>query len=459
MFRARNRASHVAVYRAAGLPTMIPLHGPRRSTSHAHGSTSTRARRRGRTAAVPEMVGAGARPRRVPLAIVLGALVALGPLTIDMYLPSLPTIQRDLATTPALTQLTLAVYFAGLGLGQLVYGPLTDRYGRKPPLYAGLVVYVLASVACALAPDVRVLVGARFVQALGGAAGQVVTRAVVRDRHVGSEAARLLAMLTLVMGVAPIVAPLAGGWVLALASWRAIFAVLAAVGLAVLALMIVTLPETATSRAPRIDLAMLAGSLRGVIRDRSFVANTLAGAFAQAGMFAYISGSPFVFIELFHVSPQRYGWLFGVNAFGLIAASQVNHRLLARRTPARILAVSVKALGVAGLALLAVTLTEWGGLAPLAVLLFVYVTSIGFIGSNAIALAMESQGARAGVASAVLGAAQFAVAAAASSLVGLRSDGSARAMGAVMAACAAAGWLVTSIEQRRSRVSPHGLDA
>ena len=401
----------------------------------------------------------GAPVHRLTLVLVLGALVALGPLTIDMYLPSLPTIQRELATTPSLTQLTLAVYFAGLGLGQLVYGPLADRFGRKPPLYVGLTLYALASIACALAPDIRMLIALRFVQALGGAAGQVVTRAVVRDLHVGAEAARLLAMLTLVIGVAPIVAPLAGGWLLTFASWRMIFAVLGVLGVAVLALMVVALPETATQRTPRIDVPMIASALRRIVQDRAFIANTLSGAFAHAGMFAYISGSPFVLIELFHVSPQRYGWLFGANAFGLILGSQVNHRLLARHLPSRILGTAVLVLGAAGLSLLVVTFTGWGGLAPLAVLLFTYVASLGFIGSNATALAMESQGARAGLASAVLGAIQFAIAATASSLVGLLNDGSARAMGGVMAGCAAASWLVTSALQRSTNSEMQGKRA
>jgi DHA1 family bicyclomycin/chloramphenicol resistance-like MFS transporter len=382
------------------------------------------------------------------IVLVLGALIALGPLSIDMYLPSLPVMQRELHTSASLTQLTLAVYFAGLGLGQLVYGPLTDRFGRKPPLYAGLAVYVLASIACALAPSVHALVALRFAQALGGAAGQVISRAVVRDLHVGAKAARMLAMLTLVMGIAPIVAPLVGGWILLVAGWRAIFAALAALGLGTLVLMIVSLPETATTRSQRIDLGMIRANLREIMRDRSFVAFTLAGAFAQAGMFAYISGSPFVFIELFHVSPQAYGWIFGANAFGLIAASQVNHWLLERRTPARLLVWSSMAIAAIGMALLVVAMTGLGGLPSILASLFAYITSVGLIGSNAVALAMDGQGARAGLASAVLGFLQFAIAAVASSLVGVLNDGSARPMGGVMAACAVACWLTTSLCQR-----------
>lgn len=387
--------------------------------------------------------------KRTPLVLVLGALTALGPLSIDMYLPSLPAMQQDLGTSASLTQLTLAAYFAGLGLGQLVYGPLSDRYGRKRPLYAGLVIYVLASVACAVSPTVHALIALRFAQALGGAAGQVVTRAVVRDLHVGAAAARMLAMLMLVMGVAPILAPLLGGWVLLVAGWRAIFAVLALLGFACLVLMIVALPETATSRAERLDFVLIRDNLKLIVRDRGFVAYTLTGAFSQAGMFAYISGSPFVFIEIFHVSPQAYGWIFGANAVGLIAGTQVNHRLLARRSPTSILAASTVGMSALALVLVAVAVSGWGGLPGMAGSLFLCVASIGFIGSNAVALAMDDQGARAGLASAVLGATQFAIAAAASSLVGILNDGTARPMAAVIAACAFASWVASKVARGR----------
>ncbi len=370
------------------------------------------------------------------LALILGALTALGPLSIDMYLPSLPSLQRDLATSAPLAQLTLAAYFAGLGLGQLAYGPLTDVFGRKRPLYAGLALYVLASVACAVAPGIHLLIAFRFAQALGGAAGQVVTRAVVRDLYQGAPAARLLSLLMLVMGVAPILAPLLGGWVLLVAGWRTIFAVLAAAGVACLVLMVTTLPETATSLAPRLDPRAIMRGLASIARDRAFVGHTLTGAFAQAGMFAYIAGSPFVLIELFHVSPQRYGFFFGANAFGLIAGSQLNHRLLGAHLPAAILARSTLVLTGVGLALIAVASLRLGGLFAVAACLFAFLATLGFVGANATALAMEEQGGRAGLASAALGSTQFGIAALASSLVGILSDGTARPMAFVMAGCA-----------------------
>ncbi|XXY53906.1 Bcr/CflA family multidrug efflux MFS transporter [Sorangium sp. So ce269] len=384
------------------------------------------------------------------LALILGALTALGPLSIDMYLPSLPALQRDLGTTASAVQLTLAVYFAGLGLGQLAYGPLTDRFGRKRPLYVGLALYVLASIGCALAPNVQALIALRFLQAVGGAAGQVVTRAVVRDLYGGAAAARLLSLLMLVMGAAPILAPTLGGWLLLVAGWRVIFAVLATLGLGCLALMAAALPETAVERTQRLDVRVIGAHLRELARDHAFVAYTLTGAFGQAGMFAYISGSPFVLIELFHVSPQHYGWIFGANAFGLIASAQVNHRLLARRSPAWLLARATAATTAVGAALLAVGISGWGGIAAVIGTLFAFVASIGFIGSNATALAMDGQGARAGLASAALGSIQFAIAAGASSLVGVLNDGSMRPMAAIMAACSAASWVAGAAARRLS---------
>ena len=367
-----------------------------------------------------------------------------------MYLPSLPSLQRDLGTTASLTHHTLAAYFAGLGLGQLVYGPLTDRFGRKRPLYAGLTLYVLASFACSFAPSIHVLIALRLAQALGGAAGQVVTRAVVRDLYAGAPAARLLSLLMLVMGVAPILGPLLGGWVLLVAGWRSIFALLAAFGLACLALMVTKLPETATSRAPKLEIRAIVRNLEALARDRAFVANTLTGAFAQAGMFAYISGSPFVLIELFHVSPQRYGWLFGMNAFGLIAGSQLNHRLLATHSPSSILARSTLVLSAVGVALLAVTTLGAAGLVAVAACLFAFVATLAFVSANATALAMEEQGARAGLASAGLGSTQFGIAAVASSLVGALSDGTARPMALVMAVCGLASLAASRVARPRS---------
>lgn len=376
------------------------------------------------------------RPRFLPL--VLGTLTALSPLSIDLYLPALPTLQRALHTSASAAQLTVAAYFAGLGLTTLVYGPLADRFGRRLPLLLGVALYVLASLGCAAAPSIEVLIALRFVQAAGGAAGPVIARAVVRDLYRGVEAARLMSLLTLVMGAAPILAPLLGGALLGTFGWRALFVVQALLAVAGLALAAWGLPETAPSPPSPLSLRSLGGHLAGLVADSNLVRYTLVGACSSAGMFAYISGSPFVLIELHGVSAERYGWYFGANAFGLIAASQLNLRLLKVHRPSRVLASALAVTVGAGLWLALHGLTGLGGLLGLTVGLFAFVGSLGLIFPNAVALAMEEQGARAGLASAALGSTQFLIATVASVAVGLFNDGTARPMTVTMALCAVA---------------------
>jgi len=377
-------------------------------------------------------------PSERTLALLLGTLTAFAPLSIDMYLPSLPAIARDLHASASAVQLTLAAFFAGLAVAQLAYGPLADRFGRKPPLVFGLVLYVLASVACALAPTVEILVAMRFVQAVGGAAGVVVARAVVRDLRSGAEAARLLSLLMLVMGAAPVLAPLLGSALSVFGSWRLTFWVLAVLGVVCLAVVPAALPETGRRRASRGAPSALLAEIRALLGDRSFLAFALAGGFSQAGMFAYIAGSPFVLIELFDVPPRTYALLFGLNAAGLIAASQLNRRVLATHSSVAVLGRATMAAFVAGLALVALAFVQ-PSLAPSLVALFVFVATIGFVGPNTTALAMERHGARAGLASAVLGSLQFTIASAAATLVGAANDGTMRPMATVMAGCGAAG--------------------
>lgn len=367
--------------------------------------------------------------------LILGLLTALGPLSIDLYLPSLPRIAASLGAADAAVQLTLSAFFAGLCLGQLVYGPLTDRYGRKPPLYWGLGLYIVASLVCAAAPRVEVLIAGRFLQAMGGAAGQVVTRAAVRDRYVGAAAARLLSRLTLVMGLAPILAPMLGAQLLRVASWRALFVALSLAGVACLALMVRHLPETATRRTERLSPRGVLAGLGEVLGDRGFRSAALAGAFAQAGMFAYIAGSPFVLMGHYHLTPGRYGQVFGMNAAGLIAGAQVNHRLLAGRGPQTLLGRASAVIALDGALLMGLGLWGHAPLGAVLAALFVFVASLGFVGSNATALAMESQGARAGLASAALGATSFLLAAASSGAVSALNDTTLRPLGAVMCAC------------------------
>ena len=384
------------------------------------------------------------------LALLLGSLTAFASLSIDMYLPSLPTIERDLGTTPNKVQLTLAAFFAGLAIAQLVYGPMADRFGRRRPLIFGLVLYVLGSLGCALAPSIEALIGFRFVQAVGGAAGIVIARAVVRDLRSGAAAARLFSLLMLVMGAAPILAPLVGSWLLLLGTWRLTFGVLVALGLASLAVVPRALPETSKQRMARLSLAAIGAQLRELAKDRQFVAYAFAGGFSQAGMFSYIAGSPFVLIGIFHVSPQAYGWIFGANAAGLIAASQINRRLLVGRTPARVLAGSLLVAAAASASLVVLAILRIEILPAVLASLFVFVATLGFVGPNATALAMDRHGGRAGIASAALGSGQYVISSIAAGTVGIANDGTMVPMAVVMATCALISTVAAALGRRSS---------
>jgi DHA1 family bicyclomycin/chloramphenicol resistance-like MFS transporter len=378
---------------------------------------------------------AGAGPLR-RLAIILGALTAFGPLSIDMYLPSFQAIARELAASAAQVQLTLAVFFGGLGLGQALYGPISDRYGRRRPLCAGLALFVLASAACALTRSIEGLVAWRFVQSIGGCAGVVIARAVVRDRFDDRESARVYSLLMLIMGLAPILAPLAGGQILVLFGWRAIFWALAAFGLICLAAALFALgeslpPERRAGGGSREALRVY-GRL---LRDRAFMRYNLSGALVISGMFAYIFGSPFVFMQIYGVRPERYGWLFGLNSLGLIAASQLNRALLARFAGGGILPRALVVTAAAGVALLAAASTGAGGLPGLLLPLFVYISSLGFVLPNVLAAALAHQGRHAGSAAALLGTVQFGAGAVVGMLLGALGNGTAVPMAGLIAAC------------------------
>lgn len=397
----------------------------------------------------------------VGLTLVLGTLTAFGPLSIDMYLPGLPRIAREFGVTAAQTQLTLSIFFVGMAAGQALYGPVCDRVGRKAPLAAGCVVYVLASLGCAFAPSITFLIGLRLLQALGGCAGIVIARSIVRDLFAERESARVYSFLTLVMGLAPVLAPLAGGQLLAVAGWRSIFLSLAGFGLGCLALVLVALPETLPeARRSRGGLGNVLRRYAELLADRRFVGYALAAGLIYAGMFAYIAGSPFVIIELYGVAPQDYGWIFGANALGLIAASQLNRRLLLRYSGDTILKAALASVMVAGLLLVLVAASGVGGLAGLLVPLFVCVAGVGLVGPNATAAAMAPYGRMAGSASALLGTGQFIVGAASSASVGALDNGSAVPMAAVIAGCACAAVAVyTVLVGRRASIPAADVSA
>lgn len=356
------------------------------------------------------------------LLLLLGALTALGPLAIDLYLPSFSRLAEVFITDPAEIQLSLAAYFVGLALGQLCYGPLLDRYGRRLPTLAGLVLFTVASLACALADSLAMLLVLRFIQALGGGVGLVASRAIVRDLCDPSTTARVFSRLMLVMGLAPILAPLLGGALLEHFDWPAIFVVLGAIGGLCIWGVIRGLPDT-HPHSSRSKLLEAGREYRAIWRSPEFLGYALTGGLAMAGMFAYIAGSPYVFLELYEVPAGDYGWLFAANAAGFILTAQLNAHLLRHRPPAHWLRHWVHLYFGSALILLGVAVWQPAQLWPLCLPLFFCIASLGGIMPNATACALVHQGQRAGSASALLGSLQFAIAAlAALGVNGLHTD-------------------------------------
>ncbi|MFD2643672.1 multidrug effflux MFS transporter [Pseudomonas japonica] len=380
--------------------------------------------------------------------LILGALSAFGPLAIDFYLPGFPAMALAFGTDEKHVQATLAVYFLGLSIGQLVYGPIADRFGRRVPLLAGVILFTVASLACAYAPSLDALIAARFVQALGGCAGMVLARAIVSDKCDAVGSAKVFSQLMLVMGLAPILAPMLGGLLVNLYGWQSIFLALTLFSALCALAVLRGLPESLPADRPRPPLSGALGQYLRLLRDPLFLGHAVTGGISMAGMFAYIAGSPFVFIKLYGVPAEHYGWLFGANAAGFILVAQVNARLLAKRGPAFLLARMVWLYLAAGAVLLGVSALHTEALWPLLIPLFVCIASLGCIIPNASACAMNGQGARAGSASALLGCLQFSVAAGAAALVGVLHDGSAMPMAMVITLCGAAAVTAAMLTRR-----------
>ncbi|UBV45374.1 multidrug effflux MFS transporter (plasmid) [Deinococcus taeanensis] len=357
------------------------------------------------------------------LTLILGLMQAVMPLSIDLYLPGLPTIARDLSVSSGAAQATLAVFLIGVALGQITYGPLTDKYGRKPPLLAGLTIFVLGGVLCALAPSITVLIAGRFLQALGASASAVITAAVVRDLWSGKALADRLSILMLIMGVAPILAPSLGGLILTHVGWHGLFWLLALFG--VLMLVTVTmLPETSSAQE-RADTRLrdAATNYLALLRNTPFMLYVLAGACMAGVLFAYLTGSSFMYIGTLGVSPGLFAVLFGVNAAGLILASQVNRALLRRFELYAVVRAAVLAAVVMAALLLAVVTSGQISVWTLTPVLFLLLASIGFIFPNLAALAFGNVRERMGSASALQGTTQSAIGATAGGLVSGLSDG------------------------------------
>ncbi|MCF0094052.1 multidrug effflux MFS transporter [Micromonospora sp. MH99] len=363
--------------------------------------------------------------QRARLVLVLGALIAIGPLTIDMYLPALPAITAGLQTTETAVQLTLTGTLIGLALGQLLIGPLSDVVGRRLPLLAGLAAHIVASVLCVFAPNIAVLGALRVLQGLGVAAATVVATAVVRDLFSGASFARIFSRLMLVMGLAPILAPTLGSGLLRWTEWRGVFAALAVLGALLIVVAALQLPETlAVARRRHGGVAATLRDYRALLNDRAFVGLVLVAGLAMASLFAYVSGSSFVLQREYGLDEQQFGLAFGAGAVGLIGATQFNVRLLRRYTPQQILVSALIAGTAAGLLLIAFAATGFGGLGTLLASLWLVLAAAGLALPNAPALAMSRHSEAAGTAAALLGAVQFGVGAVSAPLAGLFGTGS-----------------------------------
>jgi MFS transporter, DHA1 family, multidrug resistance protein len=407
------------------------------------------------TTTAPEYVEPAAPPRPWRVVFLLGSLIALGPLSIDLYLPALPDLTEDLSASPSSVQLTLTGILVGLGLGQLLIGPLADIYGRKRPLLAGIAVNVVTALLCSVAPTIVLLDILRVVQGVGAAAASVVAMAVVRDLFTGRAAAAVISRLVMVMGLAPVIAPSLGGAVLVVGSWRTVFLVLAGLGVSLGLLAALGLKET----LPRELRAApgLRSTLTGygvLLRDRTLLGFMMVASLTMAAVFAYVSGASFVLQDGFGLDERAFGMLFGVGAVSLIGFSQVNVALLRRFGPGAILSTALSIAALGGAVLLFDALTGTGGLLGIMIPIWVVMAMVALCGPNATALALAQHGERAGAAAALLGAAQFSVGAAIAPLTGLGEPGSAVPMAAAIAGALLLAAVLVRVVLRPAQAAP-----
>lgn len=370
------------------------------------------------------------------ITIALGILSAFAPLTTDMYLPAMPSMVSDLSTDASSVQMTLSVFFIGLSFGQAIYGPLSDRLGRRAPLIFGCVLYSVASIMCALAPSINTLIVFRLAQALGGCAGMVIGRSIVRDMFGGADATRMYSLLMLVTGLAPICAPILGGQILLWSGWRTMFWILAVFGIICSLISIFGLKESLPQeRRLTSGLKQIFIDYGKLLSDKSFLGYALAGGFASAGMFAYISASSFVLIDLFGLSPQQYSFVFGSNALGLVLMSQSTRWLINRFSNQQQLKGILAIYLLGGILLTIFAVTGFGGLYTLLPTLFCTIAMVGGTNPNSTAAAMEPQAKLAGSASALLGSLQFAAGGLAGALVSMLDNGTAVPMMGMILLC------------------------
>lgn len=362
--------------------------------------------------------------QKYSLLFILGGLSALAPFSIDMYLPAFPSIAKSLNTDISQVALSLTSYFIGISLGQLFYGPITDKFGRKKPLIFGLSVFLLASIGCALSPSINWLITMRVVLALGGCVGMVVSRAVVRDLFPVSEIAKIFSILMLIVGVAPILAPTIGGWVLTVSSWRTIFYFLTAFSFILIVCVFLYLPESKNpNRAKSLKAKDVLKDYADVFQEKTFLYYALASSIAMAGMFAYISGSPFVFMKFHSFTEQQYGWVFGGNAMGFIIGSQLNRVLLNKYSSLQV--ITFASFVLLGISILMFSLFGLDLLSPgiLIAMIFTFLFSLGLLVPNCTALALAPFTYNAGSASALIGFIQMITGAGVSALVSILHNG------------------------------------
>ena len=372
---------------------------------------------------------AAPRLRRAGLIVLLGALTAFGALSIDMYLPGLPALASDLRAGQGAAETTVAAFLFGLAGGQLIYGPLADRLGRRSPLLVGIALYTVASLGCAMAGSIEILIALRVLQAVGACAGIVIARAVVRDLYQPRESVNIFALLMLVMGLAPILAPLAGGYIVLLTGWRSIFWLLTGFGAIVGVLVYLVLRETRPSSVAEHAAGERAWrSYMLIVRDRRLMGFCLAGALSAAALFTYISSSSSVLIGTYHIPVEAFGWVFGLNALGIIGSGQLNRRLTRRMSSRTILRWTNLVACAAAALMAAAAVSGWGEPWSVLVPLWLALATYGVAAPNTTAIVMHESGMRAGAASGVLGFMQSLTGALAATATGLLHDGTARPM-------------------------------
>ncbi len=396
---------------------------------------------------------------RTTIILILGFLSAIAPFSIDMYLPGFPAIATDLNTSIEMVSYSLSSFFIGVCIGQVLCGPLLDRFGRKMPLYAGLLLYIAATIGCVFTKSVQVLIALRFLQAIGGCVGMVAPRAIIRDLFHVDESAKIFSYMILILGVSPIIAPTAGSYIITHFGWHAIFILLTIISVLLFAAVVIWLPE---SKQPDSSFSLQPKSILDsfwiVLKQPQFFTYAITGAISSAGLFAYLAGSPYVFMKLFGTTEQQYGGIFALIAAGLITSSQLNNLCLKKFSSQQIVKTTLAIQTIAGLLLFAGTVAGWLNLYSTIVLIFLYLGCQGFNFPNAAALSMAPFAKHAGSASALMGAIQMGFGALSSAVVGLFNPHSAMPMTGVMAACVLLAWILLFFSEKKITINASAAD-